>query len=474
MLRFLAWTAFQTIRRPGGIPRRSGALLVPLLAALFGPVLGPVIGPMPASADDGDLDPDFGTAGRVLPGSGSAGAVLARADGSLRLAIWQLGQVGFLALHPDGSIDTSFGAGGFRTVSPEPQADFYRPSAIFERPDGRLLLITNSSLPYKAVVVQVTADGELDPDFGTDGVRQLIHDGTDSTQVWAAVLQSNGKLLLAGLCSDCGPSISGDTMLTRLDENGAIDTTFGDDGWVVFDAYEGGTEYDQATALAFDANGKILIAGGAGYAEEQRPYVARRLANGDADFLFGGGDGILTLSALAWKKVTSLVVDPVSKRILVATGEWGPPSPTFPAGVARVTASGILDEEFGDGGMVTLDFEEGAVLQEIRLQSDRKIVGVGSVNAVGSQPEGFLLVRLLADGTLDSTFDDNGRKHVEFDLEPAGRDYATAMTLSGGRIVAVGAALIGQAGNLALVRTSNTLVFTDGFERGTTAGWRGN
>ena len=473
MRRFLARTASLTIRRPAGVPGRSAALLLPLLAALIGAVIGPVLGPTAASADDGDLDPDFGTAGRVLPGTGLAGAVLARADGSLRLAIWKFGQVGFLALHPDGSIDTSFGDGGFRTVPPEPQTAFYRPNAIFERPDGRLLLVTNANLPDRAVIVQVTADGELDPDFGTDGVRQLIHGGTDSTMVWAAVLIGNGKLLLAGLCADCGPSTNADTMLTRLNENGATDTTFGDNGWVVFDAYEGGSEYDQATALAFDSNGKILIAGGAGYSGEERPYVARRLANGDADFLFGGGDGILTLSAFAWKKATSLVVDPVSKRILVSTGEWGSPNSTFPGGVARITTSGILDEEFGDGGMVTIDFEEGAVLQRIRLQSDRKIVGVGSVDAVGSQREGFLLVRLLPDGTLDTTFDDNGRKHVEFDLEPDGHDYATAMTLSGGRIVAVGAAMVGQDGNLALVRTANALIFTDGFERGSTASWSG-
>jgi uncharacterized delta-60 repeat protein len=448
MRRFLTRTASQLLRRLG----RSALLVL----ALIGPAMGVGIGPRPVSADDGDLDLDFGTAGRVLAGSGTAGAVLARADGSLRLAIWRSGQVGFLALAPDGSIDTSFGDDGFRTVFPEDQTTFFRPVAIFERPDGRLVLVTNVYLPYKVVLVQVTADGELDPDFGVDGVRRVLHNGSDWTEARAAVLQNNGKLLLAGLCYDCGPSIEADTMLVRLEENGAIDTTFGDGGWVIFDAY-----------------GRILIAGGAGQLNEQRPYIARRLANGDADFLFGGGDGLLTLGTLAQRKATSLVFDPVSKQILVATGEWGLPSSMYPGGVARVTASGILDEEFGDGGIVELDFEEGSVLQEIRLQSDGKIVGVGSVNAQGSQPEGFLLVRLLANGNLDLTFDDNGRKHVEFDLEPNGRDYATAMTLSGGRLVAAGAALIGQAGNLALVRTENALVFTDGFERGTAQGWPG-
>ena len=465
---------------PGRHPRRFGdrtAIPGRSAAVLLLALIGPLIGPVGASADDGDLDPDFGTDGRALPGSGSAGAVLARADGSLRLAIWKSGQVGFLALRPDGSIDTSFGDDGFRTVPPEGFTAFYRPTAIFERPDGRLVLVAssgaNSREPGKAVLVQVTADGELDPDFGTDGVRRVWH-GSTTTQASAAVLQGNGKLLLAGFCVSCSASIGAETMLTRLEENGSIDTMFGDAGWVIFDAYEGGTGNDQATALAFDANGKILIAGGSGSNDEERPYVARRLANGDADFLFGGGDGILTLSALAWRRATSLVVDPVSKRILVATGRWSGPSSIYPAGVARVTASGVLDDEFGEGGIVTLDFEEGSAIQEIRLQSDRKIVGVGSVDAQGSQREGFLLVRLLTDGTLDTTFDDNGRKHVEFDLEPTGRDFATAMTLSGGRIVAVGAAMIGQAGNLALVRTSNALIFTDGFERGTDNSWNGN
>lgn len=446
----------------------SAAALLPLLLALA------TSGSQVASADDGDLDPDFGTSGRALAGLGFAQAVLARADGSLRLGISRFGQVAFLALEPDGHLDTSFGEGGIRTVVPDPNSESSNPVAIFERPDGRLLMVADVRGSERAALIQVTAEGELDESFGPGGVHEVRYAAGDWTSVKAAVLLGNGKILVAGNCLDCGPSVSSDTMLARFGENGLIDTTFGDNGWVFFDAYEGGTDYDYATAVAFDTNGKILIAGAAGQNAGRHPYVARRLANGGVDILFGGGDGLLTLSSMSSTLATSLAVDPVSKRILVATGGASFPSVLAQQAVVRVTASGNLDDEFGDGGFVPLDFEDGSTIRQIRLQSDRKIVGVGSVDALGDQQEGFLLVRLLPGGTLDSSFDGNGRKHVEFDLQPNARDYAVAMTLSGGRLVAVGTAMDGPAGNVAVVRTSNALIFTDGFERGSSNSWNGN
>ena len=128
--------------------------------------------------------------------------------------------------------------------------------------------------------------------------------------------------------------------------------------------------------MAIDVQGRILVGESAGSDADERPYVARRLATGAADPTFAGSDGIRTLTALVEQEVTSLVVD--------------------------------------------------------LLQSDGKIVAVGSIHADLTPVEGFLLVRLLTNGALDPSFDDDGKKRIEFDLDPNGRDVALAATLMAG------------------------------------------
>jgi hypothetical protein len=56
------------------------------------------------------------------------------------------------------------------------------------------------------------------------------------------------------------------------------------------------------------------------------------------------------------------------------------------------------------------------------------------------------------------------------------QDGASALALAGGRLVAVGYAGIGALSDraFAVLRTQSALIFTDSFERGSTASWLSN
>lgn len=451
------------------LPRRCAVVACVLALAL----LAAIFDPAAVLASDGDPDFGFGVFGKAVRGQGTARAVVARADGSLRVAINRAWNVGFLALTENGAVDTTFGDNGVTMVD-LPTGFTYNDNAeaLFERPDGRLLMLANTDDYTQGALVQVTADGELDPDFGTGGIRLFTH-GSDNLRAYAAVLLSDGKVLVAGMCFDCGPTIGGDTFIARYTATGSLDTMFATNGWALFDAVEGGTDYDYATAMAVDGLGRILVGGAAGSSPDDLPYVARRLASGAVDPSFAGSDGIRTLTALAAQHVTDLAVEPASNRAVVSTGERQNLPPETCA-IARLRDTGSLDTTFSGDGIVPLTVEEGSNLHSIQLQSDGKIVAVGSLDPDLSSVEGFLLVRLLANGTLDSTFDDDGRKSVEFDLDSNGQDSAIAMALVGGRVVGVGFAVDGGVNQVALYRGQSALVFSDGFERGTAAGWLGN
>lgn len=439
----------------------------------------PILVAAALAADDGDLDLTFGLFGRAVPGSGYGVAVLAHPDGALRVGFGRGRALGIQALTENGAVDTSFGTAGetLFSISLDPPYSNY-PVALLERPNGRLLLVGNldDEVGTTPVLLQVTADGDPDPDFGTDGVRMVsVNFLWDWVKVSAAALQSDGKVVLAGTCVGCLASGASDTFVARFLSTGAADPDFGTNGWAVWNADEIGDGPSYALAVAIDGSSRIVVGGSSNTGSAERPFVARLLSDGDPDPTFAGANGIATIVDVAEQAVTSLAIDPVSKAIVVATSDG---SSSFPAnaGLARLTQSGTLDADFSNDGVYPLTLEEGTNLTQILLQSDGKIVTIGTIDANGTQLAGFLLARFRATGTLDPTFDGNGLKRIEFDLDADARDFAMAATLAGGRIVAVGGAPDngGSALKIAVLRTQSALIFSDGFERGSRAGWVGN
>lgn len=80
------------------------------------------------------------------------------------------------------------------------------------------------------------------------------------------------------------------------------------------------------------------------------------------------------------------------------------PDSAVPTSCGDGGAPGTLDESFGDGGLVWLKYPGGQAFA-VAAQTDGKIVVAGGLTRVGDPTvRKFALVRLLPDGTLDSSF----------------------------------------------------------------------
>lgn len=158
----------------------------------------------------------------------------------------------------NGSIDSSFGTNGVVVISLSDTTS----GRIYDvgiQTDGKLVAAgTNDAFGIgDTAVLRYTANGSLDSTFGANGVF-TTRVGTIASIGEALCIQSNGKIVVAG-SSLSGSGTGGNNFsVLRLNSNGTFDTTFGSNGQTVTQI---GTRHDQVRDAVIQADGKIIVAG---------------------------------------------------------------------------------------------------------------------------------------------------------------------------------------------------------------------
>jgi uncharacterized delta-60 repeat protein len=323
----------------------------------------------------------------------------------------------------------------------------------------------------RPALARLLPTGVRDDSFDGNGLRVIddYPEGWTEVRVRAAAFLADGRSVFVGSCYDCPTADERWIWAARRLANGAPDTSFSGDGWSTFHVDSDTNAF--ASTVAVDGSGRVTIGGGTTLAIFSSPLLARLGTAGALDPTFGGGDGIADVAGTG--TIRAIALDPASGRIALGlTNSLA----AQPAGEVRVfDAAGEPDATFSGDGYVDLGREEGTRIEAVAFQSDRKLLAVGGIDANGDEEGGFFLARMTVAGALDSTFDGNGVKRVELEVDPAVADRAYALTTSGGRLVAAGLAGAPGGGHseMGLVRTLSALIFRDGFERGTTGGWPG-
>ena len=194
---------------------------------------------------------------------------------------------------------------------------------------------------------------------------------------------------------------------------GTLDATFGTNG-IVQTNFGAGMNVTPLNAFE-QATGDIVVIGSfttPGSAATSFGLV-RYAANGQRDMSFGNkGITITTLGPQNSSRAVAYAVQPNGAILIggtISTFTVGSTSSAF--GVARYTANGVLDNTFGEGGVVTASthFEEDT-LSTVLLQPNGQIVVSGFVGGQGNNQAGpsNVMIRYNTDGTLDATFGTNG------------------------------------------------------------------
>lgn len=365
----------------GSFRRIMFVLVVPMAASAVLLIL------RPAAAAPGDLDPSFGSGGKVDTAIGSdafAFGLALQQDGKI-VAAGATSPSSRLALaryESDGGLDPSFGAGGL-VVGTGGSQGCCGAVDVDVQPDGKLVVIMTGSHANRPALVlaRYLPNGAPDAAFGSDG-RVTGPEGTAA----GLVLQPDGKIVALGTAS-----LTYAFVLARFNGDGTIDPSFGPGGTVR--TVLGSASLADSVVLQRD--GKI-VAGGASVAGAPPP-------------------------------------PPPPPPAPPPPPPPGPPPLPWQLTLARYAADGSLDPSFGSNGIVRTRWGFSARINAVGLDSQSRIVAAGETREFGLSADQRILARYKHDGALDPAFGVGGIVVPTVDSE--GRASALAIQEDGKIVV---------------------------------------
>ncbi|MEM8620336.1 MAG: hypothetical protein AAGF73_11500 [Actinomycetota bacterium] len=335
--------------------------------------------------DDGSIDTSFGINGVAVADVGAlpevANVMLQGDEGALVTVGSTIGDRVFAVRHTaNGFFDRSFGTDGRAFFTGDGDLNNVNDGVIQQ--DGKILALSGTgtfAIDTGTVdVVRFTVDGEVDTTFGADGVASI-----ELSQAIAGLgiaVQDDGKILVTG--TQQRPEAEGGTALfiLRLNDDGSLDSTFGEAGVTTVDVGFDATGFD----VVVDDEGRSVVGGTGNANDAQEWVVARFTTDGDLDSSYANGAGFVTIGGGADNpvgQIVSIALD--ANGNTVAGGQFGPNLAVSQFYIGRVSANGEIDDTFGDGGVAMTTIGSFAEVARLLVQSDGKIVLTGQANIDG-------------------------------------------------------------------------------------------
>jgi uncharacterized delta-60 repeat protein len=350
---------------------------------------------------DGIVGIDFG-----FGNSAQANTVAIQTDGKIVVA----GEGGFTGnqiavarLNSNGSLDTTFGdtvvvlnkishtGKEILDFGDSSSADAIALDYSASQTNPRIVLAGDfrSGSANKMEIMRLKSDGSLDTSFDQDG-KVAFSLPTDNSNFATGLALQSGKVVVTGFA---GAKFGQNEVFValRLNINGSIDKSFGDQGDGVEAVGFGGD--DEATSLTVGLNGRLFLGG----SFSGKIAVAALTPNGILDKNFGTGGKTSTSLATGIGEFRSVGIGYLGDRVVVA-------SPNFTSGTANVVRFLDINPTVGAGQFLTTASEQGPTSVSFLVTRDQTLPFDTKVNftigGTASAPTFFALKDKTADYTL--------------------------------------------------------------------------
>jgi uncharacterized delta-60 repeat protein len=296
----------------------------------------------------------------------------------------------------------------------------------------------------------VSAQPELDITFNGTGMASANFLGVSDIG-YGVVVQADNKIIVGGKYTTLTGSFT-HFGLVRYNEDGTLDTTYGDGGRVMT-VFDPNGIYEGANAIAIQPDGKVLAAGfvslqppGPGYFA-----IARYNTDGTLDSTFGAGGKTSAAVVNHINELRAITVAPDGQ--IAASGFYFGGLQNYEAAVLKLNSNG--SRAFMSTFTTGFNLGDSNIPNSVAIQPDGKVVTGGGfyTSSAQSNQNDIVFARFNADGTRDTTFGLGGAGRLVIS-GPLSESIGAIKLLPDGKIMAVGS----SAGSFLLMR-----ITSDGF-----------
>ena len=210
-----------------------------------------------------------------------------------------------------GNLDKSFGENGTVIIKPDPSPYAWSYAYDIEILENGKILLTGHKVSesgiYVSYLLRLRSNGSLDTEFGDEGILEL-HAGEYAEYAVSVSVQNDGKYIVAGH-ADLPPGesnlVRSEAFITRVNNNGTIDESFGNNGFVRLEPFEGDGCSNTSAYVTYTSDNQIF---GTLYSynaltQASRAYVYNLDINGNFKEDFAGS-GIMALPKIDEEEVS--------------------------------------------------------------------------------------------------------------------------------------------------------------------------
>jgi uncharacterized delta-60 repeat protein len=291
--------------------------------------------------------------------------------------------------------------------------------------DGKIILVGDAgsaTTGYHFVVARYNANGALDTTFGQNG-QVTLNFGSTQEHGSGVTVQPDGKILVAGTTYNSATGLD-EFAVARLLPNGALDPGFSSAAdnlgpGMVTVGFDGVDISPSSAQIRAQLQGNKILVSDSRCNGSLA--LARLNSDGSVDNSFGAaGNGRVLIPVGGIYSQADAVVEPTGK--IVIADETGR--------VFRLNSDGSPDNSFSNQ---TLDFSAYCVILDAQ----------GNILISGRNDEGtfthqdWVVARLGADGNVDTNFGTGGE--AQFSIDSSGHENANSLAVqANGKIIATG------------------------------------
>ncbi|MCS7244272.1 MAG: hypothetical protein RMJ36_06025 [Candidatus Calescibacterium sp.] len=263
-------------------------------------------------------------------------------------------------LNQDGSIDKNFGQNGSVLIDDKKFDKNYKIFIGSDKNENIFILssiLSKDMLKVDEIILSLDSTGRLNRDFGSNAVFSL-YDAikTDDYVINNFFVTDEGKLYIVGSLNN---SENSDLLVIRITNQGNIDNTFSEDGFVIKDGITEKNRDEEGISIVADNKDRLYVTGLAQNDDDVTLFVARFNNDGSLDKSFADNGYMISNRVFENVKMyygNSIFVDENYNIYVAGAAEDVERQNVL---VLKLKSDGNPDEQFGNNGYISISIRNG-------------------------------------------------------------------------------------------------------------------